>query len=118
VALRSPSSYYRTLAEEYRERRDFLLGVLEGVGFKVYRPGGAYYIMTDVAHFGFDDDVACSFHLVEKIGVATVPGSCFYSRPELGRTKVRFAFPKKMETLRMAAEKLGKFRPFTFLSES
>jgi aspartate/methionine/tyrosine aminotransferase len=88
------------------------------VGFKVYRPGGAYYIMTDVAHFGFDDDVACSFHLVEKIGVATVPGSCFYSRPELGRTKVRFAFPKKMETLRMAAEKLGKFRPFTFLSES
>jgi aspartate/methionine/tyrosine aminotransferase len=118
VALRSPSSYYRTLAGEYRERRDFLLGVLEGAGFKVYRPGGAYYIMTDVAHFGFEDDVACSFHLVEKVGVATVPGSCFYSRPELGRTKVRFAFPKKMETLGTAAEKLGKFKRFTFLSES
>jgi aspartate/methionine/tyrosine aminotransferase len=118
VALRSPSSYYRMLAEEYRERRDFLLGVLEGAGFKAYRPGGAYYIMTDVAHFGFQDDVACAFHLVEKIGVATVPGSCFYSRPELGRTKVRFAFPKKMETLRTAANKLGKFRLSTFLSES
>jgi aminotransferase len=111
AALRSPSSYYRTLAEEYRERRDFLLKVLEEVGFRVYHPRGAYYIMTDVAHFGFKDDVACSFYLVEKYGVATVPGSCFYSRPELGRTKVRFAFPKKMETLQMAAEKLRKFKP-------
>jgi len=110
AALRSPSSYYRTLAEEYGERRDFLLRALEEVGFRIYHPRGAYYIMTDVAHFGFQDDVTCSFHLVEKFGVATVPGSCFYSRPELGRTKVRFAFPKKMETLRMAAEKLRKFR--------
>jgi len=111
AALRSPSSYYRTLAEEYRERRDFLLDVLVEAGFRIYHPHGAYYIMTDVAHFGFKDDVACSFYLVEKFGVATVPGSCFYSRPELGRTKVRFAFPKKIETLRMAAEKLKRFRP-------
>jgi len=59
----------------------------------------------------FKDDVECAFYLVEKIGVATVPGSCFYSRPELGRTKVRFAFPKKMETLRLAAGKLRKFKP-------
>ena len=110
-ALRLPAEYYRKLAEEYRERRDFLMGALQEVGFRIYHPRGAYYIMTDVAHFGYRDDVACSFDLVEKIGVATVPGSCFYSRPELGRTKVRFAFPKKMETLRMAAEKLKKFNP-------
>jgi aspartate/methionine/tyrosine aminotransferase len=111
AALRMKESYYHELAEEYRERRDFLLRTLEEAGFKAYRPQGAYYIMTDVAHFEFKDDVACSFHLVEKIGVATVPGSCFYSRPELGRTKVRFAFPKKMETLAMAAEKLKKLNP-------
>ncbi len=108
TALRSAPAYYQTLAEEYKERRDFLLGVLEGVGFRVYVPKGAYYIMTDVAHLGFQDDVTCAFHLVEKIGVATVPGSCFYSRPVLGKSKVRFAFPKKMETLQMAAEKLKK----------
>jgi aminotransferase len=111
AALHMEESYYQALAEEYRERKDYLLKVLEEAGFKVYRPKGAYYIMTDVAHFEFQDDVACSFHLVEKIGVATVPGSCFYSCPELGKTKVRFAFPKKMETLRMAAEKLKKFNP-------
>ena len=111
TALRSDLHYYETLAAEYRQRRDFLLPVLEDVGFRVYHPGGAYYIMTDVGHMGFKDDVDCAFYLVEKIGVATVPGSCFYSRPELGRTKVRFAFPKKMETLQQAAEKLRNFKP-------
>jgi aminotransferase len=109
-ALHADFSYYRILAEEYRERRDFLLQVLEDVGFRVYHPRGAYYIMTDVAHFDFKDDFECAYYLVEKIGVATVPGSCFYSRPELGKTKVRFAFPKKMETLRQAAERLRKFK--------
>ena len=111
TALRSDLPYYQTLAAEYRERRDFLRQVLEEVGFRVYHPQGAYYIMTDVGHMDFKDDVDCAFYLVEKIGVATVPGSCFYSRPELGKTKVRFAFPKKMETLRLAAEKLRKFKP-------
>ena len=111
AALRSDLPYYQTLAAEYRERRDFLRQVLEEVGFRVYHPQGAYYIMTDVGHMDFKDDVDCAFYLVEKIGVATVPGSCFYSRPELGKTKVRFAFPKKMETLRLAAEKLRKFKP-------
>jgi aminotransferase len=111
AALRSDLPYYQTLAEEYRERRDFLRQVLEEAGFRVYHPRGAYYIMTDVGHMGFRDDVDCAFYLVEKIGVATVPGSCFYSRPELGKTKVRFAFPKKMETLGLAAEKLRKFKP-------
>jgi aminotransferase len=110
AALRSDLPYYPTLAAEYRERRDFLRQVLEEIGFRVYHPRGAYYIMTDVGHLDFKDDVECAFYLVEKIGVATVPGSCFYSRPELGRTKVRFAFPKKMETLRLAAEKLRKFK--------
>lgn len=111
TALRADRSYYQTLAEEYRERRDFLLPVLEGAGFRTYRPRGAYYIMTDIAHFGFADDTACALHLVEKFGVASVPGSAFYNRADLGRTKVRFAFPKKMETLRLAAERLARYRP-------
>jgi aspartate/methionine/tyrosine aminotransferase len=43
-------------------------------------------------------------------GVATVPGSGFYSRSSLGKTKVRFCFPKKKETLEQAAEKLRYFK--------
>ena len=103
-------SYYRILAKDYEERRDFLARALDEAGFRIYRPNGAYYIMTDVKHFGFSDDVSFAFHLVEKFGIATVPGSSFYSRASLGATKVRFCFPKKRETLELAAEKLRNFK--------
>ena len=109
-ALRMDRSYYQTLAKEYEERRDFLAQVLDEAGFRIYRPKGAYYIMTDVGHFGFSDDVAFAFYLVENFGLATVPGSSFYSRSSLGATKVRFCFPKKKETLEQAAEKLKHFK--------
>ena len=110
AALQMDRSYYRTLAGEYEKRREFFSKVLEETGFRIYRPHGAYYIMTDVSHFGFSDDVAFALHLVEKFGVATVPGSSFYSRSSLGTTKVRFCFPKRMETLEQAAERLRKFK--------
>ena len=110
MALQMDQRYYPALAEAYRERRDFLMPVLEEAGFRIYRPNGAYYIMTDVGHFGFPDDVKFAFHLVEKVGVATVPGSSFYSKPSLGSTKIRFCFPKKPETLRKAAERLRAFK--------
>jgi len=113
AALRMDHLYYQSLAQDYLERRDFLGRVLEEVGFRVYWPRGAYYIMTDAGHWGIRDDVTFAHHLVETIGVATVPGSSFYSQPSLGATKVRFCFPKKMETLEQAAERLREFKPAT-----
>jgi aspartate/methionine/tyrosine aminotransferase len=110
AALRIDRSYYQTLAKEYQQKRDFFENVLKEVGFRVYHPWGAYYIMTDVGHLGISDDVKFALDLVEKTGVATVPGSSFYSSPSLGSTKVRFCFPKKMETLEQAADKLRKFK--------
>jgi aminotransferase len=44
--------------------------------------------------------------MVEHVGVAVVPGSSFYSQPELGRHVVRFSFCKRMETLRRAGERM------------
>ena len=109
-ALKLGESYYENLAAEYREKRDFLFSALNDAGFKAYKPQGAYYIMTDVSHWGVTDDVAFAFKLIKEAKVATVPGSAFYSRPELGRSKIRFCFPKKMETLVRAAEGLRTFR--------
>ena len=65
--------------------------------------------MTDVGHLGVTDDMAFALDLVKNVGVATVPGRSFYSHPSSGATKVRFCFPKRMETLKQAAEKLKKF---------
>jgi len=110
TALRIDRSYYENLAREYEERRNFLAHILDEAGFRIYRPNGAYYIMTDIGHFGFTNDLDFAFYLVEKFGLATVPGSSFYSHSSLGKAKVRFCFPKKKETLQQAAEKLRHFR--------
>ena len=90
------------------------MNVLEAAGFVCYRPSGAYYIMTDIAAFGFPDDVAFSTHLVTEIGVAAVPGSSFYKTAGAGSSKVRFCFCKKDETLAAAEERLAKLRTSKF----
>jgi aspartate/methionine/tyrosine aminotransferase len=109
-ALSLPSEYYDRLQSEYRARRDLLLRVLDNAGFKTFRPDGAYYIMTDISSFGFADDVEFTRHLIREVGVACVPGSSFYSVPELGRQQVRFCFCKKDETLQLAAQRLEKLK--------
>jgi aminotransferase len=103
-------AYYERLLADYRERRDVLLPALEAAGFRVHRPAGAYYAMTDIRDLTGDDDVTYARRLIADPGVATVPGSSFFSRPELGRTKLRFAFPKRLETLRAAADRLARIR--------
>ena len=109
-ALSLPSTYYDNLQTEYRARRDLLLPVLDNAGFSVFRPDGAYYIMTDISAFGFANDVEFTKHLIREVGVACVPGSSFYSVPERGAQQVRFCFCKKDETLQLAAERLEKLR--------
>jgi len=108
VALSLPAEYYARLAEGYRVRRDHLIPALAAAGFTCFRPRGAYYVMTDISAFGFSDDVAFARHLVEKIGVACVPGSSFYRNPRDGARQVRFAFCKKPATLDDAAARLAK----------
>jgi len=76
-----------------------LLGILERHHFTCYKPYGAYYIMTDIGGFGFADDVEFARYLVRDVGVAAVPGSSFYEHPAAGRTKLRFCFCKRDETL-------------------
>jgi aspartate/methionine/tyrosine aminotransferase len=108
LALALPASYYEDMAAGYARRRDRLLAIVEGAGFRTYRPAGAYYVMTEIGDLGWDDDVAFAKHLVENIGVAVVPGSSFYQEPAHGRRQVRFAFCKKEETFAEAERRLAR----------
>ena len=114
TALNLPDSYYVRLRESYQARRDLLFGKVEEAGFKAFNPKGAYYILTDVAHwlpeYGCADDHEFAMFLVKEIGVATVPGSSFYSTKALGRTKIRFCFPKTDDMLIEAGRRLQKLR--------
>jgi len=110
AALSLPPEYYAKLAEGYRVRRDHLMPSLTSAGFRCFRPRGAYYVMTDISAFGYQDDVSFAKYLVEEIGVACVPGSSFYRNPKDGAKQVRFAFCKKPETLDEAARRLKNLR--------
>lgn len=103
AAMRFDDSYYAQLREHYLQRRDFLMTELEAAGFRCFKPYGAYYIMTDITGFGFPDDTSFARALIRDVGVAAVPGSSFYSDEEKGRRRLRFGFPKKMETLQKAS---------------
>lgn len=106
-AMELPRAYYTDLAEQYRERRDLLCAALVEAGFDVNVPQGAYYVLCGTD--GVDparDDVALAHRLVSQVGVASVPGSSFYADPKSGAGQVRFAFPKRLETLREAARRL------------
>ncbi|HEY6331699.1 MAG TPA: aminotransferase class I/II-fold pyridoxal phosphate-dependent enzyme, partial [Blastocatellia bacterium] len=108
LALNLPDSYYEKLARDYQGRRDMLLGVLEGAGFRCFRPDGAYYIMTDIGDFGFANDYAFVRHMIERTGVAAVPGSSFFADSGAGNTIIRFCFCKKYETLEEAGVRLRR----------
>ncbi|MDQ1672066.1 MAG: aminotransferase [Frankiaceae bacterium] len=111
AAMELPADYYVDLAEKYRERRDLLCGTLADLGFRFHVPDGAYYVLCDTSAVDpARDDVAFARRLVTEVGVAAVPGSSFHAEPERGRSQVRFAFPKRLETLEAAAERLQKLR--------
>ncbi|MFN2489325.1 MAG: pyridoxal phosphate-dependent aminotransferase [Actinomycetota bacterium] len=108
VAVSLPDDYYETLAHEYHERRDITMEALRRAELPAPAPNGAYYVLADVTRLGFADDVEAAHSLVQKLKVAAVPGSSFYSDPERGRHLLRFSFSKRLDTLRAAAARLAE----------
>lgn len=107
-ALSLPDSYYASLAQQYQHRRDMLVSILNRSGFACSPPAGAYYIMADIADSGFLDDVSFCRHLVENVGIASVPGSSFMRPSPAGSSYLRFCFCKKYETLELAGLHLSR----------
>jgi len=101
--------YYDNMAAEYRERREVLVPALQDAGFACSPPEGAYYILADFSQLSDEDDTSFAKRLTREAGVASVPGSSFFNEPSRGRSLVRFAFCKRIDTLREAGERLRRF---------
>ncbi|HTD82436.1 MAG TPA: aminotransferase class I/II-fold pyridoxal phosphate-dependent enzyme [Gemmatimonadaceae bacterium] len=106
VGMAFDADYYNHLALEYRARREIMCSALDEAGFKYAAPEGAYYILADFSEISDLESREFALWLAKEVGVATVPGMSFYSKPELGRSVTRFAFCKKLETLDKAAQRL------------
>lgn len=105
TALKVDSDYYTDLVKQYRERRDLLLPILKEIGFRVWVPQGAYYILADISDLTELEDVAFVRQLITQQGVAAVPGSSFFSAGG-GRQLIRFTFCKSLDVLQAAGERL------------
>ena len=109
TALNFGDDYYRRLRDDYAARRQVMIQILDEAGFVAQPPEGAYYVMADFSSYQFDgDDHDFARWLTTEAGVAVVPGSSFYHTPGLGHNTVRFAFPKKLETLQEAGKRLRR----------
>ena len=112
VGMHFDADYYNHMALDYRSRRSLLCDSLADAGFTFTQPEGAYYVLADFSGLSDMDDVSFAKWMTEDIGVASVPGSSFYSpaNKAMGRSLVRFAFCKKYDTLKRAAERLATVR--------
>jgi aminotransferase len=106
VGFAFDADYYNHFTADYKARRDFMVTVLRDVGFEFEVPEGAYYIFADFSKLSDLDDVTFAKWMTQEGGIATVPGSSFYSNKEHGRQFTRFAFCKKFETLKRAEKRL------------
>ena len=86
TALQENPSKIHYMVDEFKERRDLILGLLDDInGFKCNKPEGAFYVFPDVSHyFGKTIDGVTinnasdmSMFLLEKALVATVTGDAF-----------------------------------------
>jgi aspartate/methionine/tyrosine aminotransferase len=109
AAMQLPPEYYARTAVEYRERRDVLCAALAEAGFRFRVPDGAYYVLCETGDVDPDgDSAALARRLVREPGIAAVPGTSFFAHPADGARLLRFAFPKRLETLHAAADRLRR----------
>jgi aspartate/methionine/tyrosine aminotransferase len=57
--------------------------------------------------------MAAALHLIEAVGVASVPGDNFYTPGAADDQYLRFAFCRSLPTLEEAARRLSTLRPET-----
>lgn len=87
----------------YQKRRDFVLERLRGMGFKMAKPEGAFYVfMQSPAKYGKDDmQFALDLAQIAKVGV--IPGSAFGAG---GEGHVRISYAASDENLAQAMNQI------------
>ncbi|MSP13072.1 MAG: aminotransferase class I/II-fold pyridoxal phosphate-dependent enzyme [Chloroflexi bacterium] len=113
AALNLPDSYYSDLRQAYTQRRDLMMSILWDCGFQAKAPEGAYYVMADFTGLSAtrglpENPTEFAMWMTKEVGVAVVPGHSFYRTAGFGENAVRFAFPKKLETLAEAGARMHR----------
>jgi aspartate aminotransferase len=112
AALDAPISKIQYMVDEFHKRRDMILELLGKIdGFKLNKPGGAFYIFPDVsAFFGkeikghkIENSADFSLFLLAEAAIATVSGESF-GAPDC----IRISYAASEASLREAVARIEK----------
>ncbi|MDR3342602.1 MAG: pyridoxal phosphate-dependent aminotransferase [Treponema sp.] len=105
-ALRGPQDEIVKMVCAFKERRDYLIGALNGIkGIQCLKPGGAFYVFPNISSFGLSSD-EFSRRLLEDAGVAAASGTAFGN---YGEGFIRFSYANSLENLKIAVDRLDTF---------
>ncbi|WP_022663444.1 pyridoxal phosphate-dependent aminotransferase [Paucidesulfovibrio longus] len=99
--------YYHELAEDHGKKRDRFCEALKNAGLAPHVPQGAYYALADISSLPGRDSRERAMHLLERTGVACVPGRAFW-HDGAGEGLARFCFAKRWPELNQACERLER----------
>ena len=99
--------YYADLCASYERKRDMLADAVRDAGMQPTVPQGAYYMLADIRGAGFSNDKEAANALLQRTGVAAVPGSAFH-QSNRGETMLRFCFAKDFDVLEDACNRIRR----------
>lgn len=104
-ALTAGKNDAEPMRKAYKQRLDYVVSRLEGMGIDVVRPSGAFYVFPSIRKFGMtSEDFA--LQLLDKERLAAVPGSAFSS---YGEGYLRLSYAYSMDVLREGLDRLDRF---------
>lgn len=108
AALNGDQSCVGQMRDAFEKRHDFLVEALNAIpGVECLPSDGTFYsfpcVRNAMASLGIEDDIKFSAMLLDKVGVALVPGSAFGLDGH-----VRISFATSMENLQKAVERIDR----------
>lgn len=97
--------YYAAISAEYERKRDQLCAALAAAGLTPNAPSGSYFALADLSPLPGETGDERALALLERCGVACVPGTAFWRGAE-GHRLGRFCFGKTDADLAEACRRL------------
>lgn len=107
AALTGDQSFIDTMCVEFKKRHDYVVAEFNKIdGIECIETDGTFYVFPNIEKLlarldGIDDDLAFSEYLIEKAGVALVPGSAFGTPGH-----IRISIATSMANLEKAMERI------------
>ncbi len=105
--MRDDPDFCRELPAFYQQKRDLFTDLMTDSRFQMQPTAGSFFQLADYSAISDEPDTEFARRLTREHKVAVIPVSVFYQQPP-AQNVVRFCFAKNADTLKQAAELLGR----------